>query len=809
MSDTSHPVFNDRYEVHSRIGRGGMADVFLARDRLLDRPVAVKVLFPEYATDPSFVERFRREAQSAANLTHPNIVGVYDWGRQGTTYFIVMEYVNGRSLADILRADGVIAPQRAADIAFDVAGALGFAHASNVVHRDVKPGNILVNPAGSVKVADFGIARALNSAHEQDLTQAGAVMGTATYFSPEQAQGSTPDPRSDLYSLGIVMYEMVAGRPPFSGDNPVAIAYKQVHEMPRRLSDVVPNVPADYETIVMKLLAKSPANRYADGDALRLDLKRFRDGVPIAPVPRPPVANPTVAQPSSTPPRGTEVVRPAASTQVQPRQPAAPVPTNWVPSRVSNDPMIARQPMQTRPAPTGPAYDDEPKRTAWYIAAAVLVLALAAILAWFLTHTGKSASTNGAQITVPNLVGQSKEVVDNALKEKRLLADAVPQVNEAFAIGTVFEQDPKAGTLVDPGSTIKYLWNPGPTKKVIENYVGANVEDVKKKLSTLGLPVEIKAVESPDKPAGTVLIQDPPPGSVAAGTKIILTVSAGKNQVTIPNLANVGRDEAVSSLTTLGVKPLVVETASDTVEKGKVIATDPAQNTAVDKASEVKILVSSGIGDATVPKLTGLTQEEALTKIQETGFLVGAVTSKDVLQGGPEDGKVVIQNPAEGAKAGKKTGISVTIGRGVAPTTTTLAPTTTLPPTTTTLAPTTTTIAAAPSYTVAVVVKKTSEADSAYAEVSTMPAPGNYTWRVVITNTGNTTLTGLTVAAPQAGTCAKSSFDLSAGVDVTYTCTSTGVVAGTLSNNVTVTIGGSSAGTKPGPKSDSAATVTT
>ena len=189
-----------------------MADVFLARDRLLDRPVAVKVLFPEYAADPNFVERFRREATAASNLNHPNIVGVFDFGRQGGTYFMVMEYVNGRTVADILRSDGSLLPQRAADITSDVAAALGFAHRNGVVHRDVKPANILVSTTGAVKVADFGIARAMNAATEQDLTQAGAVMGTATYFSPEQAQGGNPDPRSDLYSLGIVMYEMVAGR---------------------------------------------------------------------------------------------------------------------------------------------------------------------------------------------------------------------------------------------------------------------------------------------------------------------------------------------------------------------------------------------------------------------------------------------------------------------------------------------------------------------------------------------------------------------------------------------------------------------
>src|SRR5262245_24438275 len=278
---TQQTVFNGRYELHRRLARGGMADVFLARDQLLDRPVAVKVLFPEFATDPSFVERFRREAQSAANLNHPNIVSVYDWGEEGGTYFIVMEYVDGRSLASILSTEGPLHPQRAAEVTSDIAAALGFAHRNGVIHRDVKPGNVLISPQGQVKVADFGIARAMGAGSEDNLTQAGSVMGTATYFSPEQAQGSHLDPRSDLYSLGVVLYEMVTGKSPFSGGSPVTIAYKHVQEQPVPPRQVNANVPADLDAIDMKLLAKSPAARYASAEDLRADLRRFRDGQPV------------------------------------------------------------------------------------------------------------------------------------------------------------------------------------------------------------------------------------------------------------------------------------------------------------------------------------------------------------------------------------------------------------------------------------------------------------------------------------------------------------------------------------------------
>ncbi|MCB1257955.1 MAG: serine/threonine protein kinase, partial [Microthrixaceae bacterium] len=253
MSDENPRVLNDRYEIYRRLARGGMAQVYLARDRVLDRPVAVKELVPEFATDPSFVERFRREAQAAASLTHANVVAVYDWGSQDGTYFIVMEYVDGPSLSQVLRSEGPLHPRRAAEIAAEVADGLGFAHARGVVHRDVKPGNVLLSKSGQAKVTDFGIARALSSPAE-DLTQAGSVMGTATYFSPEQAQGLAVDPRSDLYSLGVVLYEMVTGRPPFSGETPLAISYRHVQDPPEPPSTHISGLPRGLEAIIMKLL---------------------------------------------------------------------------------------------------------------------------------------------------------------------------------------------------------------------------------------------------------------------------------------------------------------------------------------------------------------------------------------------------------------------------------------------------------------------------------------------------------------------------------------------------------------------------
>jgi serine/threonine-protein kinase len=605
-----------------------MADVYLARDQLLDRPVAVKVLFPEFATDEAFVERFRREATAAANLNHPNIVSVYDWGEADSTYFIVMEYIDGRTLSEILRAEGPLHPDRVADIGADVAAALGFAHRNGVVHRDVKPGNVLVTPTGQVKVADFGIARAITANADEDLTQVGTVMGTATYFSPEQARGETVDPRSDIYSLGCVLYELLVGKPPFSGDTPVAIAYKHVQESPVPPRHLNVALPAAIEAIVLKCLAKNPVNRYPSAEDLRADLRRFREGSGI-------LAEPVMAPPVD--PGATGVV--AATTAV--------------------------------PA-TGAAaayYDDddeeEKKSSKLFLGGLIVLLLLLAGMLYLLAQQFNDDDTTVAQVEVPNVVGLPVEDARQTLEDLGFKVKVTQEANEDQDEGNVFDQDPERGQRVDEGSTVQLKVSAGAEAVPVPDVVGSQVEQARLLLTAQGFTVKEQQVVDEEAPVGEVVDQSPGANQEAPkGSEVTISVSKGPADRPVPNVVGKTVAEASNLLGQAGFTVNQTSEPSDSVEEGRVIRTDPAADTVRPKGSAVTVVVSTGPATAIVPSVVCISENAASDTVRNAGFKP-TITEQDTTDPSLV-GRVISQDPGGNTEAEQGSTVTLVVGRAAA-----------------------------------------------------------------------------------------------------------------------------------------------
>ncbi len=618
-------VFGNRYVIEESIARGGMAEVFLAHDRTLDRRVALKVLFAEYAREPSFVERFRREAQSAAALNHPNIVSIYDWGQEKGTYFIVMEYVDGRSLRDMIRSSGPIEAEIAINIAAEIASALDQAHRHGVVHRDIKPGNVLVTPNGVVKVGDFGIARAGTS---DALTQTGSVMGTATYFSPEQAQGLPVDARSDVYSLGVVLYEMLTGVPPFTGDSPVAVAYKHVREEPVMPSRRNPAINADLEQVVATAMAKDPNRRYQSAADLREDLQRVRRG-------RAPAAAPVTALVAPVAAAGAY----ADATAVQPQ--------------------VERHPTAEYVAPRGGV-----GRT---IAAVITVIALAAAIALILFLTKRAPKTAAKQVAPPQVVGLSEDAAVRTLEGKDFkVGDITYKINSAVPPGNVVSQAPDSHTLVDKGSTVDLV----VSGIRLPDVSGKNATDAKAILVRNGFTADPQTHTggASDLPAGTVLSTDPAGGTVVGPTTtIVLVLSPGPKAIDVPDVSGKTYNDAVSALQQAGFTTFQeVHQASDTVPSGKVISTDPAAGASATKLDTIKVNVSSGPANITVPDVTTDSDAVACNTLQNMGLKC----KEHFVPDANNVGIVIDQNPVGGTSVAPGSTVTITVGKQPSPTTT-------------------------------------------------------------------------------------------------------------------------------------------
>jgi len=610
-------LLNNRYRVDGLLGNGGMALVYVGTDTLLRRRVAIKVLRDQYASDDDFVKRFSYEAQSAAKLSHPNIVNIYDFGVENDAYYIVMELVDGSTLGELLREERVLPEGVAIDYAIQIASGLAYAHRQGLLHRDVKPANILVTKDDVVKLSDFGIARAV-SEHTLGVTQPGMVMGSVAYISPEQAQNHELDERSDLYSVGVVLYQMLTGALPFSGETPVAVAIKHVSAEPPVIDPATTGVSPAVAAIVARLLHKDPRERFASATELASALREARERPMVAG----PVGGATRSAPPPTPPPPRRSVAPDSPPQTHA------VAAEYLP-------------------PSGPDLR-------WIVMPALLLLAIAI---GFFALRGDLFGPR-PNIAVPDVGGMSSTVAQQQVFMLNLKPVVNEEASETVALDHVIRQDPPPGTKLVKDAAVTLFVSSGLPKIPVPDVAQYNAADAQRALAAAKLKVKITSAYSDTAKEGDVIAVNPPVGSqVRENTTIGLVVSKGPKPIVVPRVINLSIDDARQKLAAIGLTLSVGEsTQSDAIPANAIASQSPDPGAKVAKNTAVTVVVSTGSAAVDVPNVVGSDPDAAQATLSGAGFQPVLAYNQDPTNA---SGKVAIQNPQAGAQAKKGTRVTI------------------------------------------------------------------------------------------------------------------------------------------------------
>jgi eukaryotic-like serine/threonine-protein kinase len=645
-------LFDGRYQILRKLGAGGMANVYLAEDQELGRRVAIKILNDRHANDEQFVERFRREAKNAAALSHPNIVSIYDRGEAEGTYYIAMEYLDGRSLKELILSRGDAPVAVVVEYAQQILAALGFAHRHGIVHRDIKPHNVLVDGEGRVKVTDFGIARAGTS----QMTEAGSIVGTAQYLSPEQARGGDVDQRSDVYSVGVLMYEMLTGVVPFSGDTPVEIAMKHLSQVPAAPSTKRHDIPPELDMVVMRALAKDPADRYQSAEEMKADLDRVARGAGVA----------RETQETATQIMRSPVAGPFAATAA----------TNIIPPRRGGG---AAAP----PVPPSVYYDlDEPihRRPIWPWIAALLFVVGAGIGGWFLYQQISNKISSSTPLAVRDYRNETEQLATQNIRADGFNPVVRTHSNLTTPNGFVFHQDPAPGQHQPKGDNVVIVVSTGKPKVAVPTVKGLKSEDAIKQLKALHLVPDVHEIQS-SLPADQVTASDPKEGTqVVTGTKVRINVSRGPTPITVPGVVGESISQATAALNHAGFKVNPTYVDSDQPQN-TVINQSPQQNAQAAKGATVALTVSNGPKTLAVPDVRTLDVGTATSTLEGQNFKVKFTYT--TVNDPNQDQIVLDQNPGAGKQVPPGSTVTLVVGRcpsGGCPATTTAPP----PPTTTT-----------------------------------------------------------------------------------------------------------------------------